>query len=172
MRILGIDPNSRGFGYAVLENSDKLIDWGVKYLPKQRKAICERPTPHKFHHQKYLSIVESLINFYEPDAIVLEDWAAKECRRALRVKRMLYQISLLAAKRKIASYSYSRTRSQAVFARYEAKTKHDTAVFLTRLYPELLQVLPRKRKPWMSETVWMNTFTALALCYVHTEKRG
>lgn len=172
MRILGIDPNSRGFGYAVLENSNKLIDWGVKYQPRRKKPLGDHAIPYKFRHQKYLLIVESLVSFYKPDAIMLEDWVAKDCRRALRIKRMLYQISLLAAKRKIASYSYSRTRLQVVFGHYEAKTKHDIAVFLSRLFPELLQVLPKKRKAWMSETVWMNMFTALAFCFVHTEHRG
>lgn len=31
-RVLAIDPNSRGFGFAVLEGPDRLIDWGVVHV--------------------------------------------------------------------------------------------------------------------------------------------
>ncbi len=29
-RVLAIDPNSRGFGFAVLEGGARLIDWGIR----------------------------------------------------------------------------------------------------------------------------------------------
>ena len=31
-RILAIAPSSRGFGFAVLEGQEKLVDWGVKSI--------------------------------------------------------------------------------------------------------------------------------------------
>ena len=30
IRVLAIDPSTRGFGYAVLEGPNRLIDWAVK----------------------------------------------------------------------------------------------------------------------------------------------
>jgi len=30
IRVLAIDPSTRGFGFAVLEGPSRLIDWGVK----------------------------------------------------------------------------------------------------------------------------------------------
>ena len=30
IRVLAIDPSTRGFGFAVLEGPERLIDWGVK----------------------------------------------------------------------------------------------------------------------------------------------
>src|SRR5437867_4414730 len=71
-RILAIDACPRGFGFAVIENSDRLIDWGVKELrgdknPKSRTAI------------------EKLIACYEPDLVVVEDCTARGSRRRRRI---------------------------------------------------------------------------------------
>jgi hypothetical protein len=30
IRVLAIDPSTRGFGFAILEGPNQLIDWGVK----------------------------------------------------------------------------------------------------------------------------------------------
>lgn len=41
IRVLAIDPSTRGFGFAVLEGPNRLIDWGVKEtkVDKKRKIL-------------------------------------------------------------------------------------------------------------------------------------
>jgi len=41
IRVLAIDPSTRGFGFAVLEGPDRLIDWGVKEtkVDKNRRSL-------------------------------------------------------------------------------------------------------------------------------------
>jgi Holliday junction resolvasome RuvABC endonuclease subunit len=168
MRLLGIDPNPRGLGYAVLESPYKLVDWGVKYLP--RKKPGESSMPIKARHEKCLRIVENLIEFFDPDVIVFENWRAKDSVRAVEVKKLLCRIGMLVSTRKIASYLYSRSALYGALAEYDVKTKHDMAVFFGRLFPELLPKVPRKRKAWMSENVWLSMFKAVALCFVRGEK--
>ena len=46
-RVLAIDPTPRGFGYAILEGSTDLVDWGVKSvrcnsIEKEMARLVER----------------------------------------------------------------------------------------------------------------------------------
>lgn len=175
MRILGISPNTRGIGFAVLEYDNKLIDWGVKYLPHRRKVLPQSKPVCKFNERNqkntnYLRVAENLINFYVPDIVVFEDWTARTSKRSDRFKRLLYQISLLVTKLKLPSHGYSRFQLQKHFADYKIKTKHEIATFLTHLFPELLPLLPEKRKPWVSEDARMNIFVALSFCVIQHDK--
>lgn len=175
MRILGIDPNTKGVGFVILENDHKLIDWGIKYLPKQSKLTLQSKTSCKYSQRNhkdrnYLRIVEDLIAFYEPDTIVFEDWTTQDSRRSIRVKKLLHQISLLVVKLGLPANCYSRLQLQKHFAEYKTKTKYEIASFLSHLFPELLPLLPRKRKTWMSEDVRMNIFVALAFCLILVDR--
>ncbi|HEV7642527.1 MAG TPA: hypothetical protein VGO50_01170 [Pyrinomonadaceae bacterium] len=168
--LIVIIPNSRGISFAVLENGDKLIDWGTKHLPKQKKGDEKVKTSCKRCYRNDLRIMENLIDFFNPDAIVCENTTAKNSRRGTRVRDLLRQISLLAAKRKLAFHKYSRIQVMWTFAEYDAETKHDMASLLGRLFRDLESKVPRKRKAWTSESVWMNVFMALALCVTFFEK--
>jgi Holliday junction resolvasome RuvABC endonuclease subunit len=164
MRILGIDPNSKGIGFAVLTNDNKLVDWGTKYLSKHR------PISRKLQHRNYLRIMDDLIDLFRPDAVICEDWTARNCRRSVTTKKLLYHINLLTTQREIPVYTYSRNHIINVFKGYGANSKHEIATFLSNLFPELLPQLPKKRKAWMTESVHMNMFIGLAFCFVFNEK--
>src|SRR3990172_1278286 len=63
-RALAVDPTSFGLGFAVLEDQDRLVDWGGKWTTsKNRNAQC-------------VAAVVALVRSYEPDLVVLEDCAA------------------------------------------------------------------------------------------------
>jgi hypothetical protein len=38
IRVVAIDPATRGFGFAVLEGANRLIDWGVKETKTDKEA--------------------------------------------------------------------------------------------------------------------------------------
>lgn len=159
-RVLAMDPSTRGFGFAVLEGPARLIDWGVKEARDNK-------------HEKCLRLIEELIERYGPDVIVVEDYSAKGSRRCLRVQKLIKAILELALAKGISSRSFSHSKVRKAFYSFEAFTKHQIAITITQLFPELELRLPPFRKPWMSEDYRMSIFdaVALALTFFHFEKR-
>src|SRR5215813_4631329 len=87
-RVLAVDPSTRGFGFAVLEGPNHLIDWGVKETKTDKK-------------QRSLKIIGDLIDQYQPSVVVVEDYAAKGSRRCDRARELINEISKFADKRNI-----------------------------------------------------------------------
>src|SRR5213594_2075653 len=149
-RVLAIDPSTRGFGFAVLEGPERLVDWGVKETKTDK-------------NKRSLRLISELIEQYEPSVLVLEDYVGKGSRRCRRVAELIEEIRELAVKRKVKVKSFSRADVQKVFAESGATTKQEIAVGITKRFPELAPRLPRFRKPWMSEDYRMSIFDAVAL---------
>ena len=152
-RVLAVDPSTRGFGFAVLEGPNRLIDWGVKETKKNKNA-------------RTLKLIEDLIDQYQPSVIVVEDYTGKGSRRCRRVGGLINDISKLASKRKIRVRSFSRVKVKQAFSELSAKTKYEIAMAIVNRFPELAPRLPRFRKPWMSEDYRMSIFDAMALAMV------
>src|SRR5215813_10843103 len=96
-RALAIDPSTRGFGFAILEGPNRLIDWGVKETKIDKKRGS-------------LKFIEELIERYQPSVLVVEDYAGKGSRRCGRVRELINDISKLAANRKVKVRSVSRLK--------------------------------------------------------------
>ncbi len=162
-RVLGIDPATRGFGFILFEGSEYPIDWGTKEAREKKNVRC-------------LKKISELIEFYHPDVIVLEDCAAKGARRCLRVQRLIEEIGKLASKQKIKVRRFSRTKVKVVFSESSATTKHQIAIRIAVLLPELERSLPPFRKPWMPEDERMSIFDAasfaLTFYYGSDKRRG
>jgi Holliday junction resolvasome RuvABC endonuclease subunit len=150
IRVLAIDPSTRGFGFAVLEGPERLIDWGVKETrtDKNRRA---------------LKLMAELIEIYHPRVVVLEDYSGKGSRRCDRASELIEQVSKLAWKRNIRVKRFSKADVKQTFAGSGAKMKYEIAIAISKRFPELAPRLPRFRKPWMSEDYRMSIFDAVAL---------
>ena len=148
--VLAIDPSTRGFGFAILEGPNRLIDWGVKETKTDK-------------NKKTLKLVADLIERYQPRVIVVEDYSGKGSRRCRRVRELIEDISKLAAKRKIKIKSFSRVKVKQAFFESGALNKYEIASAIAKRFPELAPRLPRFRKPWMSEDYRMSIFDAVAL---------
>jgi len=153
-RVLAVDPTSRGFGFAILEGPEILIDWGVKQI-RARK------------HRRCLKRIEELIDRYQPEVVVVEDCTRKGSRRCLRVRNLIQAIRVLAANRRIPTRCFSRLRVRQVFSEQDASTKHQISTAIARQLPELRPHLPSFRKPWMSEDERMAIFDAVALALTY-----
>jgi Holliday junction resolvasome RuvABC endonuclease subunit len=149
-RALAIDPTGRGFGFAVLEGTERLIDWGVKGK-----------------HAKAVRLVAELLDRYPPDIIVLEDVSAGKPRRSARARRLLKSIGVLAARRKIPVRRFRRSRVKAAFLQVNAFTKHQIATTIADHLPILSLQLPPVRKAWMPEDYRMSIFDAVALAFTY-----
>ena len=149
IRVLAVDPSTRGFGFAVLEGPERLVDWGVKETKVDK-------------NKRTLKLVEDLIDRYKPTVIVVEDYEGKGSRRCRRIQGLINDISKLAAKRNIKVRSFSRVKVKQAFSESGASNKYEIAVTIANRFPELAPRLPRFRKPWMSEDYRMSIFDAVA----------
>src|ERR1700752_2893866 len=150
LRVLAIDLSTRGFGFAVLEGPNRLIDWGVKETKVDKK-------------RRSLKLTDDLIEQYQPRMIVVEDYAGKGSRRCQRIQGLINDISKLVLKRKIRVRSFSWAKVKQAFSESSALTKHEIAIAIASRFPELAPRLPRFRKPWMSEDFRMSIFDSAAL---------
>jgi Holliday junction resolvasome RuvABC endonuclease subunit len=159
IRVLAIDPATRGFGFAVLEGPGRLIDWGVKETKTGKK-------------RRTLQLIDELIEHYEPSVIVVEDYEGKGSRRCLRVQALIADISKVATKAKVKVKRISRLKVKQTFSKSGASNKYEIAVAIANRFPELALRLPRFRKPWMSEDYRMSVFDAVgfAIALYHSKR--
>ena len=128
--MLAIDPYTKGFGFAVLEGPERLIDYGVKKVKGDKNCAC-------------LKKLADLIERYQPDVIVLESLTGKGFRRCQRVQQLLRESSKLAANKKIKTRSLSRSQIIKAFYSLGAFNKYQIASSIARQFPGLaLRLLP------------------------------
>ena len=131
-RILAIAPSTRGFGFALLEGLDTLVDWGVKSAEGDKNS-------------QSLKKVEELIAHYQPDVMVLQDTSIKPFRRAERIRTLSKRLITLAARRNVSVALFSHAQVRRVFFADSQGTKHALAEILAKRFPEELgSRLPRK----------------------------
>jgi hypothetical protein len=146
--VLAVYPSTRGFGYAVFEGPDSLVDWGVKTVRGHQK------------NRESLTRVRELLAFYRPDVLVLEEYQGRGSRRAKRIQTLINLMTAHATEEGIKTASYSRSEMRACFG---LSTKREIAEAIARAFPELEPRLPPVRRIWMSEDVRMSIFDAAAL---------
>jgi hypothetical protein len=158
-RVLAIDPTTKGFGFAVMEGPDELVDWGVRSAFSDDKNATT------------LELVSDLFERYRPEIIVLQDARSGKWRRCERVRDLLWDVSRLALQKKISTRLISHARMRAVFGDLGARTKHEIAAAIAKRLPELWPRQPRYRQPWMPEDYSMAIFDAAALAITFYSER-
>lgn len=158
-RVLAIDPTNRGFGFAILEGPHRLVDWGLAQL---REATVPRR----------LARVAGMIEIYAPDALVIEDWTSSRSRRGARACELLQRVLRLAVSRRVRVFLMTWPNVKQVFAASEPLTKGQLAAILAAHFEELVERLPPRRKPWMSEDERFGIFDAAALALAYFSGAG
>jgi hypothetical protein len=148
IRVLAVDPFSRGVGFAVLEGPECLVDWGLRTTAKADNA-------------KSASVIQQLIERFRPDVLALEDWNAVGARRCARVETLLDGIAAEEGKRVLVRL-IARREIRALGPLSETSTKYGRACLLADRFPELQAFLPPLRKLWMPEDDRMAIFDAVS----------
>jgi Holliday junction resolvasome RuvABC endonuclease subunit len=143
-RVLSIEPYWRGFGFAVLEGSDRLIEWGVKESRQE-----------KHHH--ILRQIASLLRHYNPDVVVIEDVINNQ--RNPNMRDLMAAIVDLVRSENHTIVTVHRATVRKVLG---GTTRMGIAQKTAEHFPELANWLPPLRKIWKSEDSKMNIFTAVA----------
>jgi hypothetical protein len=153
LRVLAIAPSSRGFGFALLEGQEKLVDWGVKTIRGDKNAGT-------------LVKVGEMIAHNKPDKIVLEDHSSGS-RRSPRIRSLGKEIVALAENNHVFVALRSQSQVRKLFFADGEGTIYALAQILAARFPEELgSRLPPERRPWMSEDYRMDIFDAVALALV------
>lgn len=163
IRILAISLSTYGFGYAVMENGCRLVNYGKKVIPKDKNT-------------KSLAGIEKMMVRSKPEFLVLQDVDAEGTHRAPRIKELHKKVLTLAKKHKLKSVKISQKQLRLTLLGREDGTKQEMAELMaSRFSDELSSRLPPKRKPWLSEDSRMDIFDAVglvaALQLINSQKR-
>ncbi len=152
-RVLGIYPNSYGFGYALMQGALTVIDKGV---------IRIQP----IDNTEVLTKVKALIKKYEPERVILEDFNGNRSHKCARVKQLIRSICAYLKAHKIEVSQFSREQIRMVFDIWNAKSRYEIAEVIARNIPKLKMLFFDKPKYPRSETYYFGLFDAVSLCIV------
>lgn len=152
VRMLGVVPCTKGFGFAVLEDGRRLLDWGVARLYSKSS-------------DEFLARVDSLVRRYDIGVLAFEE---ADCgRRGPRAKRLL---GALAASADLPVVARNAVSLRAAMDIVKVSTRYDLAITVAGWFPELQQHLPASRKPWQSEDQRMSLFVAAFVAFLSTDR--
>lgn len=153
VRILAIDPAPKGFGFAVLEGRDRLIDWGVARVWAKSEM-------------EFVARVDAMVTRYRPTLLTVPE-IPDEPRRAKAARRVA---ALLAQQGNLRVKIIFVSRMQVKSAL--PGTKHERAVLVARHFPELQSWSPPPRRPWMTEDERIHIFEAVGLAMLASDASG
>lgn len=154
-RVLAIDPYLRGFGWALLEGPNLLVDWGIY------QARTKQPEPA-------LGRVAALLHRYSPQLVIIEDIRRPRCRRRERARTLISEISDMASAADVEVHAVAMEGVREHYRNLGAKSKDAVARLVVDRFPELRPILPPRRKNWMREDERMAVFDAITMALVTT----
>ncbi len=147
--VLGLHPSSRGFGWALFEDTLSLLDWGTVDVRRDKNAMA-------------LNRVESLLDKHQPAVLVMEQHDGVAARRSQRIRRLYLAVMKCAEIRDIAVRRYSRAEIASTRYLKGARTREEVAVAVADCLSVLRPRLPKPRQIWVGERSGMSLFCAAA----------
>lgn len=145
-RILALDLHPRHFGYGVLENGNRLLDWGV------RSSRGRHRHSDVLIRQRLLPLLE----LWKPSTLVISGPPP-------RVDRIIQRIAGIKKGFRVRVYIIKH-RSEM---EHERKfTKYENARLVVERFPVLGWKLPPRRRAWESEDYRMSMLTAVHLVHL------
>ena len=139
-RVLALELSEAALCYAVLEGSERLIDWGVSRDP-ERGALAAR--------------INRYVGRTQPSLLVAAGYEAPA--RAPSARRLATAVAELP----VETIAASRTLVQAEFA-LSGTTRPQIARAIARQFPELAPWLPDERPWWRDTSERIGIFSAVA----------
>ena len=145
-RALSIVPGLRSMGVAVLEGSERLVEWRLARF--RETAVTAKAT-----------VFRQLVIRFAPTLIVVEDFAGS--RRGKHARRVVDRVRSIAAEANLAVETISR-RDVAEHFREGASDGYELAIVLANFFPELAARVPPRRFVGDGEDPRISMFTAIA----------
>jgi Holliday junction resolvasome RuvABC endonuclease subunit len=152
--VLALYPNAIGFGYAVMTNAlDVLVSQVVNIRPISNKHTLRR--------------IKEIINYYQPQIVIIEDYRGIGSRKSKRIKRVIDMICTYANQQHLKICKYSRSNIRYVFSNFNAHTKHEIACVIAGNVKNMERKLREPRKINESEKYVAGAFDAVSLGVTH-----
>jgi len=161
-RILAIAIRSQRLGYAVLDGSNKLLDWGMVFY--RRNGGKQVATTAKR--------ISSLLELYAPSAIVIEQSELQQVRNVAGLRLLSKLLRREAARQSVKYHATKQLDVRKAFRSFDAKSKDDVAATLAHMFPEVAYKLPQRRRVWESEHSIMPMFDAISVGVSYWEHAG
>ncbi len=150
IRMLAFVPSSRGTGFAVIESPP--------LFPIDRGLVSP-----KLDHEDHVTRLDTLLSYYRPDVMLVEDTNSQHCRRGERSRETIERLIGIAGDYGIAVRTVSKDEVYTHFTVPSTSAKVVIAQRAAALLPELLPFVPKVRRRWDTETHWTPVFEAIAL---------
>src|SRR5947207_9699800 len=151
-RLLALEIRASRLGFAVLEGSTRLLDWGVRSFGEQNEKLRSAASDR----------IATLLAFHKPTAVVVR---ARKYHSGVQNKRFLTIVAAIRAETTRNSTKFFVLTVREVRAHFGPNgqvTKHGIATSLAKQFEELSWKLPGRRKAYQSEARAMLVFDALA----------
>lgn len=161
-RIIAIDLRSQQFGYAVFEGPKRILDYGGSQLRpggKEGSILAARR-------------IGQLIKLFTPSAIAVKRPDQHVATGYPGIRLITNAIRSEASAHLTPYHLIGRTEIQEAFRIFRAANKHEIAVILAQMYPELLWKLPAKRKLGDPEHPRMVVFDAISVGFTYWQQNG
>jgi hypothetical protein len=152
-RVIAFDVRSGGFGFAIFEGPNELLDFGVRSFRGGANAVRVPPREK----------LAALFDEFDPAVVVRRDSFHRGNKWRLKIDDALLQE---AAKRRVPVRHVTRRGVKKAFLGHDGN-KHEIATDLAERFPALAAKLPPKRKCWQSEDYRMSIFDAAAVAVAH-----
>jgi len=147
--VIAISPYTDGFGYAVFDSPQNLLDWGVT------KLNC-------YKLNRALNRFDMLLSRYRPNAVTIQTPNDQAKYKSL-ANRITHSLSKQCAVNTIPFLRLTRPDITNLFVQFDAKTKEQIATKLVEFLPELKIYKPEHRGIWEREHTNMKIFDAVSL---------
>lgn len=151
---LSIVPTTKGVAYAVFEEKTKLVDYAHSFFEASKATDA-------------VSFFQELLDFYEPQYVVLDDYNDKETRRAPRIKTLIRLFEQRAKFKDCQIFFYTQNQQKEAFSSTGVLTKYQRARVICNWFEQLYIQMPYKRKPWQSTDYRQGVFDAISLALTH-----
>ena len=162
-RILAIDLRSQLFGFAILEGSATLLDFG-------RRFFCT--SGHRSGTRIARKKIVALLDLFVPSVIVLKRTSGRSDRKLAANRGICGAIKREAEFRSLDLVLHNRRDICQAFRQFGNTSKDDIAAFIAGSFPEVEWKLPPRRKNWHPEHHAMTVFDAISIGLTYFARRG
>lgn len=156
--VLGLHPSSRGFGWALLDGPQSLLDYGSSEIRGTGK------------NAQALARIETLLKRYRPGILALESFDDAASRRRPRVRRLYRTLIARAHRRGMRVRVFSKAEIATSFGVDSRNRRHAVAAAVAERLEALGPRLPKPQKIWLGEDHDMGLFCAAACALVCYDK--
>jgi|SRR5580698_6957039 hypothetical protein len=148
--VLAIHPTSRGFGWALFEAPDALLDWGLVHSAYRKRGDL-------------VTRLRRILSHYQPSVLVLEEYADDASERTGRIQALNLAFEQVAAEHGVSMAVYDRELVASVLGVPSRASRYDVACAVANRIEDLSHRMPPKRKFGNSEDARQSLFAAAAL---------